>query len=174
MPNLLIRSLPLLLALPVAHVEVAARGPNCRVREGHCIAVNVNGQTSVKLGRKTRALLRDLKATSLHGTETRYELPAPIRGGLDVKAAVAAGGAAWFGAAPEPEITVAALQHVDVKTRREQTTDESVRVSGSAAVREHNVLEGNRLPPGKYLMVVRLRGSANWDRQVLFFEVAGE
>jgi hypothetical protein len=33
------------------------------------------------------------------------------------------------------------------------------------------VLEGNQLPPGRYLLVVTLRGSANWDRQVGFFQV---
>ena len=39
-------------------------------------------------------------------------------------------------------------------------------------VTERPMLDGNRLPPGKHLMVVTLRGNSNWDRQVLFFEVA--
>ena len=36
------------------------------------------------------------------------------------------------------------------------------------------MLDENRLPPGRYLLVVRLQGEDNWDRQVLYLEVVEE
>jgi hypothetical protein len=45
-------------------------------------------------------------------------------------------------------------------------------MSNRAAVTEQSVLDGNRLPAGKYLLVVTLRGTSTWDRQVLYFKVA--
>jgi hypothetical protein len=59
-------------------------------------------------------------------------------------------------------------------SHRAHPGDDQHAVALAAVVTQQTVLEGNRLPPGRYLLVVTLSGSANWDRQVAFFQVAQE
>jgi hypothetical protein len=152
----------------------AAKDPKCFPREGHCVAVQVNGQASTKLGKKTKKLLRDLKPVSYYVDDTRYELVEPVRGEIEIRADRVEGSAPWFGEVRKVDSAVVPLQEVDLETHREGTTEETVRVGGAATAGERDVLQENRLPPGRYLLVVTVWGQANWDRQVLFFEVAGE
>jgi hypothetical protein len=67
---------------------------------------------------------------------------------------------------------VVPLDQVDLDTRRELTTSDNVRIGGAAPVLAKDVIEGNRLPPGRYLLVITLRGQGNWDRMRLYVEVA--
>jgi hypothetical protein len=157
-------------AVLVIPTDAFAQRPKCSERDGRCVMVQVNGQTSVALTKQTKKALEGVKA--MYVSQTRFELTTPVRGDIDVRAVGAPGADAWFGDLGSLDVTVIPLQKVDVKTRQEQTTNESVRVGGAPMVTEQSVLEGNRLPPGRYLLVVTLRGSANWDRQVLFFQVA--
>lgn len=158
----------------LAFPAVSTAGPKCFPREGHCVVVQVNGQSSAKLAGKTKSLLRGFKDASHHVGDTRYELRAPIRGTFAVKADPAPGSDDWFRGVREADVAVVPLQNVRVDTHREQTKDESVRIGGAAAVKDQEVLNENRLPPGNYLMVVTLWGNKNWDRQVLFFTVEQE
>jgi len=64
------------------------------------------------------------------------------------------------------------LEGQSLETRTELSAAPGVRVEGNAAVTRSEVVEDNRLPPGKYLLSVRLAGPRNWDRQVSYFEVA--
>ncbi len=47
----------------------------------------------------------------------------------------------------------------------------AVRAGGSALVTRADVLEQDRLPPGRYILSITLSGSDNWDRHLLYFEV---
>jgi hypothetical protein len=153
--------------------DVAAQRAKCvAARDGRCVVVQVNGQISVALRKPTKKLLQGIKAG--YASDARYELTMPVYGEIDVRADGVPGSAWWFGELEEADVSVVPLQDVDLKTHQERTTHESVRVGGTAAVTERSMLDGNRLPPGKYLMVVTLRGTSNWDRQVLYFEVAEE
>lgn len=78
----------------------------------------------------------------------------------------------YFGGPPEVSLHVRPLEGQSLETRPETSTAPGVRVEGAAAVTRSEVVEDNRLPPGKYLLSVRLAGSRNWDRQVTYFEVA--
>ncbi len=80
---------------------------------------------------------------------------------------------AYFGAPPQLTVHVLPLEGQSLDTRPELSSDSSVRAGGSAVVTRADVVQGNRLPPGKYVLTVRVHGSKqNWDRQTFFVQVA--
>ena len=103
--------------------------------------------------------------------QTRYEVPLPIRGPLEITADRSADSGDWFGEGRSFETMVVPLDQVDLKTRRELTTADGVRVGGAAPVVAQDVIESNRLPPGRYLLIITLSGRGNWDRMTLYVEV---
>lgn len=161
------------LALSVA-LTAEAGPPRCfsAARSGHCISVTLNGQATVKLSKKTRKMLEPLDGLRFGGDETRYESASPVRGALEVHAEWVAGASEYFGGPPEVSLHVRPLEGQSLETRPELSTVPSVRVEGGAAVTRSDVVEDNRLPPGKYLLSVTLTGPRNWDRQTSYFEVA--
>lgn len=169
---------PVRLLLPMLVLSVAltaeAEQPGCfsPARNGHCIAVKVNGQATVKLAKKTRKMLEPLGGLRFSGGETHYESASPVHGALVVHAEWVGGAGEYFGGSPEVSLHVRPLEGQSLETYPELSTAPSVRVEGDAAVTRSEVLEDNRLPPGKYLLSVRLAGSRNWDRQISYFEVA--
>jgi hypothetical protein len=169
-------SAPLWLACAAVMAATAAQAgeklPKCfdAMREGDCVAVTVNGQRSVKLTKSTKKMLKELGALEWGGDTTKYEVPEPVRGDLEVDASWLPEAVPAFGAEPEVSIRVLTLEGQDLDTRPELSADSSVQIGGSAVVTRSDVIQGNRLPPGKYLFSVRLRGS-NWDRQTLFVQV---
>jgi hypothetical protein len=141
-------------------------------RDGHCVAVRVNGQQTVRLTKKTKKMLEPLKGLKRGGGETRYEVPQPVRGALELRADWLPEAVAYFGAPPEVTVHVLPLEDQRLDTRAELSAAPSVRVGGSAVVTQAAVVEGNRLPPGKYVLMVRVHGSKrNWDRQTLYVQV---
>lgn len=169
------RSHVLLLSLALsAALNAKAGPPGCfsPSREGHCIVVKVGGQPTVKLSKKTKKMLEPLGGLRLGGDETRYELASPVRGALEVHAEWVADAIEFFGGPPEVSLHVRPLEGQSLETRTELSAAPGVRVEGNAAVTRSEVVEDNRLPPGKYLLSVRLAGPRNWDRQVSYFEVA--
>ena len=150
-------------------ISVAAS--KCFPRVGHCVAVEVNGQASTKLAKSTKKLLKGYEDVHFYVDDTLYELQEPVRGDLEIRSDGVKGSEKWFGKVLEVEASVIPLEQVELETHREQSTESTVRIGGNEAVVEKNMLEENRLPPGRYLLVVRLKGSDNWDRQVLYFEV---
>jgi hypothetical protein len=162
---------PLLLGVALAVAPTTAAGVNmkCIDRDGRCIEATVNGQRSVKLAKQTRKLLEGLKRVSHWVADVRYELPVPIEGKLEVKADQTRSAGDWFGEQRQAEVMVVPLDDVELKARTEIAAADSVRVGGAAPLVQRHVLERNMLPAGRYLLVVRLSGTDNWDRQVLYF-----
>jgi hypothetical protein len=155
-----------LLATPAAAVDM-----HCVDRDGRCMAVTVNGQKAVKLSKSTRKMLAGMKKAPYEVGETRYEVPVPVKGELDVKADPSADSRGWFGEGRSFEVRVVPLADVELQTHQQVSTVDNVRIEGAAPVTVENVLEGNRLPPGPYLLMVRLQGDSNWDRMGLFLQV---
>ena len=143
----------------------------CFPREGHCVGVTVNGQQSVALTRATKKLLKSLEEVSHYVDDTAYEIPRPIQGELDVAGAMVSGSQPWFGETGQLEVQVIPLQEVEIETRDAVVADPSVRVSGQAVLGKARFMEDNHLPPGRYLLRVKIRGSKNWDRQTVFLTV---
>jgi hypothetical protein len=162
-----------LLLLAAARAEALSK---CLERDGRCMAVTVNGQASVKLGKNTKQVLRQMENVSSYEVkyevkQARYELPAPIRGELDIKADRSKDSGDWFGGSLHFEAMVVPLDDVDLSTRQHVSTAQNVQVEGGAPLVAQEVLDQKRLPPGRYLLVVTLNGDSNWDRQTLYFVV---
>lgn len=163
-----------LLLMTATAAHAGEKYPKCfeAARDGHCVAVQVNGQKTVRLTKKTKKMLEGLGALSPGGGDTRYEVPLPIRGALELHADWVPEAVGYFGAQPELTIHVLPLEGQSLDTRPELSTAPSVQVRGSAVVTHANVVQDNRLPPGKYVLTVRVHGSKqNWDRQTFFVQV---
>jgi hypothetical protein len=165
------------LAVLLATAHTAAALSKCLERDGRCMAVSVNGQQGVKLSKRTKGLLKDLEPgapnqTAYEMRQTRYEVPVPIRGPLQIAAERSSDSGDWFGEGRSFETMVVPLDQVDLKATQQLSTADGVRVNGSAPLVVENVLEGNRLPAGRYLLIVTLSGRGNWDRMTLYVEVA--
>lgn len=148
----------------------------CLERDGRCMAVTVNGQQAVKLSKRTKAVLKSLatdadRVAVYELGQARYEVPLPIRGALQVTAERSSDSGDWFGEGRTFETMVRALDQVDLRTSQQLSTDDSVSVGGAAPLVVENVLEGNRLPPGRYLLSITLSGKGNWDRMTLYVQV---
>ena len=164
----------LLLAGVLPTSVVAAKKPKCFPREGRCVAVQVNDQAAVPLTKATRKMLRTLEARSSYVDDTRFELTEPIRGELEVEAGKVAGSESWFGDGAEVQVQVVPLDDVAIATDRHLVTEPTVRIGGAAAVGAADVMRDRTLPPGRYLLRVRVRGAGNWDRQTLYMTVAAD
>jgi hypothetical protein len=144
----------------------------CVDRDGRCMAVTVNGQKAVKLSKASKKALAGMKRAQEHLSDARYEVVQPIRGELDVKADRSERSKGWFGEDRQFEVMVVPLAEVTLRTHQQVSVADNVRVQGGAPLTVENVLEGNRLPPGPYLLLVTLRGDSNWDRMTLYVQVA--
>lgn len=163
------------LLLIAAASQAGEKFPKCfdASRDGHCIAVSVNGQRTVKLAKKTKKMLEGMGALSAGGGETHYELLQPVRGDLAVSVDWLPEAAAFFGSPPEVSIHVYPLDGQDLVTRPEISSASSVSVGGAAPLTVADVIQGNRLPPGRYLLAARVSGArTNWDCQTLYLQVA--
>ena len=164
----------ILLSMTAAAASAGDQFPKCfdAARDGHCVAVQVGGQKSVKLTKKNKKMLETMGALSQGGGDTRYEIPLPVRGALALQADWVPEAVAYFGAPPEVTVHVTPLEGQRLDTRRELSTAPSVQAGGSAVVTQADTVQGDRLPPGKYVLQVRVHGSKrNWDRQTLFVQV---
>ena len=163
-----------LILITAAAAHAAQKFPKCfnASREGHCSAVHVNGQRTVRLTKQTKKMLEPLGGLKFGQFDTRYEVPQPVRGALALSADWIPEAVAYFGAPPNVSVLVRALEGQNLETRPELSTASSVRAGGSAVVTHADVVQGNRLPPGKYLLQIRLSGSKqNWEQQTLFIHV---
>lgn len=164
-------ALAILVLLPGVSV---AKKTKCFPREGHCLAVTVNGQTAKPIEKQTKKSLRALGDVSHYVDDARYELDAPIDGALDVVADKVTGSDEWFGDGREVRVQIVPLDPVEIATDQHLVSSPTVRVEGRAAAGVANVMRDDTLPPGRYLLRVRLRGAGNWDRQTVFVTVSAD
>lgn len=148
-----------------------AEDRDCLPRDGRCMDVKVNGQKALELSDGTRSALAGMPLPRSFDGRVSYEVPAPIKGDLDVKVERSARSKEWFGENRSFKISVVPLSDVKLDAHSEIGTSDDVRIEGAAPVVVKNVLEGSRLPPGPYLLLIRLRGDSNWDEMTLFLEV---
>jgi hypothetical protein len=142
-------------------------------REGHCVAVRVNGQNTVRMTKKTKKALEARGSLNFGNCDARYEVPLPTSATLDLRFDWLPEAASYFGAPPEVLVHVYPLEGQSLETRPEISTAPSIQAGGSAVVTKADVVQGDRLPPGKYVLTARVSGSIqNWDCQTFFVQVA--
>jgi hypothetical protein len=167
----------LLLVTAATAAQAGDKFPKCfsADREGHCVTAQVNGQSTVRMTKKVKKVLEAANAGSLNfgNCDVRYEVPLPIRGDLDLRYDWKPEAAAYFGAPPDVQVDVYPLEGQRLDTHSEISTAPSVRAGGAAVVTQADVIEGNRLPPGKYVLTGRVSGRVqNWDCHSFFVQVA--
>jgi len=170
------------LATLVLFTAVAARAaeklPNCFKDsfEGHCVTADVNGQKTVRMTKKTKKLLKEFDAQGSRpfgNCSAHYEVPSPIRGGLELRFAWLPEAVAHFGPGAEALVHVYPLEGQSLDTRPELSTAQSVQAGGSSVVTQADVIDSNRLPPGKYVLTARVSGSRRgWDCHGFVVQVA--
>ncbi|MEM7052517.1 MAG: hypothetical protein AAF604_22835 [Acidobacteriota bacterium] len=167
---ILLLLLALAFCLPAA---VSAKSP-CFPREGNCVVTTVNGQPGRAASRKEKKRWVKEFGSAPYIDDAAFTLPEAVSGPLEVEATAAGNAGDWFGQLLDVDVQVVPLQAVELETERQAVTEPTVRIGGKAAVGAADFLIDNRLPPGRYLLRVRLRGSDNWDRQTLFLTVAAD
>jgi hypothetical protein len=164
-----------LLVLAAAGADAGDKFPKCfkADRDGHCVAARVNGQSTVKMTKKVKDLLKPRGGVSFGNCDAHYEVPLPIRGDLDLHYEWIPEAVAYFGAPPQVQVNVYPLEGQSLDTRPEISAAPGVQAGGSAVMTQADVVEGNRLPPGKYVLTSRVSGSKqNWDCHSFFVQVA--
>ena len=171
-----IAGLGILLVLAAPATYAGEKFPKCfsADREGHCVAARVNGQSTIRLTKKTKKALQQVKESlNYENCDVRYEVPLPIRGDLQLSYDWIPEAAGYFGSPPDVQVNVYPLEGQSLETRPEISTAPSVQAGGSAVVAQADVIQGNRLPPGKYVLTSRVSGSKqNWDCHSFFLQVA--
>jgi hypothetical protein len=168
--------LGILLVFSAAAAHAGEKFPKCfsSSREGHCVAARVNGQSTVRMAKKTKKLLEARNAGSLNfeNCDVRYEVPLPVRGDLDLRYDWIPEAVGYFGAPPQVQVNVYPLEGQSLETRPEISTAPSVQAGGSVVVTQADVIQGNRLPPGKYVLTSRVSGAIqNWDCHSYYVQV---
>jgi hypothetical protein len=173
-----IAGLGTLVLFTAAAAPAADKLPNCFKDsfEGHCVAADVNGQKTVRLTKKTKKLLKEFNeqgSRPFGNCSAHYEVPSPVRGGLDLRFGWLPEAVGYFGPGAEALVHVYPLEGQSLDTRTEISTASSVRAGGSAVVTQADVIEGNRLPPGRYVLTARVSGSKRgWDCHGFVVQVA--
>jgi hypothetical protein len=165
----------ILLVFAAAAAHGGEKFPKCfsASREGHCVAGRVNGQSTVRMTKKTKKALEARGSLNYGNCDVRYEVPLPVRGDLQLSNDWIPEAAGYFGAPPDVQVNVYPLDGQSLETRSELQAAPSVRAGGSAVVAQAEVVQGNRLPPGKYVLTGRVSGSIrNWDCHSFLLQVA--
>ena len=169
------RPATVLLVTAATAAQAGQKFPKCfdEPFKGHCVTAQVNGQGTVRMTKKTKKALEARGSLSFGGCDARYEVPLPIRGDLDLRYDWKPEAVGFFGAPPRVTVHVYPLEGQSLDTRSELSTAPSVRAGGSAVVTQADVVEGNRLPPGRYVLTGRVYGAIqNWDCHSFFVQVA--
>ena len=173
-----IAGLGTVMVLAAAAASPAEKAPKCfnPAFEGHCVAALVNGQKTVRVSKETAKMLKphDARGSRPFGNCTaRYEVPAPVRGELKLGFAWLPEAAGYFGDVADAQVNVYPLDGQSLETRPEISTARGVQAEGSAVVTQADVIQGNHLPPGRYVLTARVFGSArSWECHGFVIRVA--
>lgn len=131
---------------------------------GYSFDAAVDGVPVVELKDRTK-----IPALQGYVRDVKWRTVRPIRGYVDVRI-MANKHTDFVGYdAYVDEVRIVPLSNnVHIKSYRALDSDSSVRFGGDAAVKEVNVMDQKRLPPGEYVMRLKIKGSNNWDRKEIY------
>lgn len=150
-------------------------GSPCLDRDGRCFDAVVSGMrvepiadqaklTHYKAVAENPGLAKDL-------SDVRWGINQSIPGELSVQTSVNKDGTTWFGVNPKPSVDIIPLNGQQLNARAAIQKADTVKIGGKSVLTATNILTHNVVPPGDYLMRIRLSGPANWDRKIVFITV---
>lgn len=145
-----------------------------KIYEGHSFNLYINGQKVVlseslpqskalrNYGGSSRLIIWELEKSVSENIEVRVEAVDNLKsyiGYLDPKAF---------------EVAFFPLDKVHLNFTKKEEAREDVLVNGSPLLTQIKLLKSTKLPAGKYLLRVKVRGTENWDSKEVYFSVENE
>lgn len=141
----------------------------CSERVGHCFDLEINGQ-QVEFLKDTD--LRKKLADAMESKAVCWMLPKPIVGDLDIVPR-ANGHTAELGDLRKGyEIVVTGLEGQQIPTHKGIRSDPTVRIGGPAMQTAVDVIDTKALPPGAYVVRVRVVGRQGYEDKSVYLHVA--
>lgn len=145
---------------PDAHV--------CHAKVGHCIDVEIDGQRAEPL--KETALRARL--TEQAGSKAVcWTLSNPTVGDIDIVVRANEHTAELGELRPGYEVVVTSLEGQQVPTHKGIRTDPTVRIGGIPMQTAVDVIDGKSLPPGTYVVRVRVVGKFGYEDKSIYVHV---
>jgi hypothetical protein len=159
----------LLVGITGCSVRSGGAGDPCLHRNGDCFDAAINGRKIVPLRSSLTGYESYLNASGKADLkQTRWEIEAPVDGDIALEVAFNEKTGGWFGPTAQAELMVMPLQPTALNVRTGIRQANNVNVEGRPLMVQENVLTDSRLPPGKYIFIITLRGPQNWDRKHIF------
>ena len=141
----------------------------CVDRNGHCVAVTIDGKPTVPLTDETiAARVHGIK----HGEDVCWQLTQPVSTQFRVTAGMGGLYPKFIGTLEQVQVNLYRLEDYDPKvdSRLDSINGVDMRADGAPAGTWQ--LHSERpLPAGEYVAVFRVHGSGNWDRQAVLLKL---
>lgn len=148
-----------------------ASGPDahvCRARVGHCIDVEIDGQRAEPL---RDAALRAKLTEQVGSKAVCWTLPKPTVGDIDIIVRANEHTPELGELRPGYEVVVTGLEGQQVPTHKGIRTDPTVRIGGLPMQTAVDVIDGKSLPPGAYVIRVRVVGKLGYEDKSMYVHV---
>ena len=108
----------------------------------------------------------------IRARDVRWQLDGKAVGGITVKVKENTRSTKTIGKiVSRPQVTFIPLDGQKKSTYKALSKSKDVLVDGSGIVSVKNYATDNRLPPGAYIIRIKVRGTENWDRKEVYIEV---
>jgi hypothetical protein len=145
---------------PDAHV--------CHARVGHCFDVEIDGQRAEPL---KDAALRSRLTEQVGSKAVCWTLPKPTLGDIDIVVRANEHTTELGELRPGYEVVVTGLEGQQVPTHKGIRTDPTVRIGGLPMQTAVDVIDGKSLPPGAYIIRVRVVGKLGYEDKSMYVHV---
>ena len=140
----------------------------CRAKVGHCIDVEIDGQQAAPL---QDAALRAKLTEQVGSKAVCWTLPKPTSGDIDISVRANAHTPELGELRPGYEVVVTGLEGQQVPTHKGIRTDPTVRIGGLPMQTAVDVIDGKSLPPGAYVIRVRVVGKLGYEDTSVYVRV---
>lgn len=171
---MLATSLILALALAADDPCALTRGSDaniCSDRVGHCFDMDIDGQRVEALNDAAESAR--LTAQTTGSKPVCWKLPKPTTGGIEIELSSNAYTQGLGDLRKGHEVVVTSLDGQEVPTRKGIRTDPTVNIGGVPMQTVVDVIDTDSLPPGPYIVRVRVVGNKGYDDKSVYLHVAG-
>jgi hypothetical protein len=168
---LVLSTLMLSAALAAEDPCAVPAGPDahiCHARVGHCFDVEIDGQRAEPLA---DAALRARLTEQAGSKAVCWTLPKPTMDDIDIVVRANEHTADLGELRPGYEVVVTGLEGQQVPTHKGIRTDPTVRIGGLPMQTAVDVIDGKALPPGAYIIRVRVVGKLGYEDKSIYVHV---